>query len=134
MMTSEWSDEYIEYMNSARWAWRREEEISRANGRCERCGADEADVTLQVHHLTYEHLGNEEPGELQVLCVACHEIADRERAQKTHRRAATALYNARLDGYARKKYGDDWEYRRDSGEIEEEFDNWLERKERYGEW
>ena len=28
---------------------------------------------LQVHHLTYERLGNERDEDLKVLCWACHE-------------------------------------------------------------
>lgn len=44
--------------------------IDRCNGRCEGCG--EAPVA-QVHHLTYEHVGDEFLFELVGLCNRCHD-------------------------------------------------------------
>jgi hypothetical protein len=47
-------------------------EVDRAGCRCERCGVFKHPNALQVHHLTYDHLGNERRGELVVLCNDCH--------------------------------------------------------------
>ncbi len=37
---------------------------------CERCGSSEL---LQVHHLTYERLGNELMDDVEVVCRKCHQ-------------------------------------------------------------
>jgi hypothetical protein len=75
---------------------------------------------LEAHHLHYNTLGFEELRDLQALCSACHEIADRVRENQT--RYSNAKYT-----YMEKKYGDGdyW-----SQSSDEEFDRWLDRKER----
>lgn len=50
----------------------------RSGFRCAKCRRKLSDerweyMTLDVHHLSYEHLWNERMNELQVLCRACHE-------------------------------------------------------------
>lgn len=54
-------------------------ELDAAGWQCEVCGADARTAhwqakggSLQVHHRTYERLGAELPGDLQVLCPECH--------------------------------------------------------------
>ena len=93
--------------------------------RCERCGHPHS---LELHHKTYERLGRELTSDLEVLCRRCHESADKERALEGQRRSATARYNAGLDTYASKKYGDDWDYQRDPEQVSEEYDQWLQSK------
>ncbi len=43
--------------------------ISRAAGRCEKCGER---ARLQLHHLHYESVGRETPEDLTALCDDCH--------------------------------------------------------------
>jgi 5-methylcytosine-specific restriction endonuclease McrA len=59
---------YLEYLNSDAWRSIRAQVIHRDRGRC-RCGADGSDV----HHLTYQNLGNEKLEDLILLCRECHQ-------------------------------------------------------------
>lgn len=59
-----------EYLNSTHWKSTRIRIIDLRGGKCEKCGLDR---TLVVHHLTYERIGCEEDGDLQVLCRWCHD-------------------------------------------------------------
>lgn len=109
-------------MQSDAWKALRETMIAIADGTCERCDATEDTVALEVHHLTYERLGREELDDLQVLCPTCHVLADAERAAET----ANDLSFRRLDGWATKVYGPDWEQYPGATEVEDAFDEWLE--------
>lgn len=60
---------YPEYIRSRQWKQRAAAMIARANFRCQRCGSPRA---LNVHHLTYAHLGDEWAEDLIVLCNSCH--------------------------------------------------------------
>jgi 5-methylcytosine-specific restriction endonuclease McrA len=42
--------------------------LEKQNFKCERCG----DKAVQVHHLTYERVGYELPGDLMAVCLSCH--------------------------------------------------------------
>ena len=64
------------------------------------------------------------PEDLEVVCKDCHPQADIERANATRIRA----YDMRVDGWATKKYGEDWWENHDSEEVEEKFDEWLDSK------
>ena len=61
--------EYQRYLASREWALKREAIRQRANNHCERCKYGPFD---QVHHLTYEHKGDEPLEDLQGLCEPCH--------------------------------------------------------------
>jgi len=65
-----WYRLYTEYMRSVEWQAQRQAAITRSGGRCQLCNSDSS---LQVHHRTYERLGNEAPDDLTVLCGGCHE-------------------------------------------------------------
>jgi 5-methylcytosine-specific restriction endonuclease McrA len=110
---------YIQYINSKEWQRKRAKIIKARGNRCQRCRA--TDVTLQLHHRTYDRLGCELDTDLELLCITCHKKADRVRV-------AHKQYENAKDTYARKKYGDDY-YKDDR--LEEEFDRWLERKNQY---
>jgi len=60
---------YKIYLQTFEWDETRKLAYKRANNKCENCG-DTKD--LNVHHLTYENLGNERPEDLKVLCSRCH--------------------------------------------------------------
>lgn len=64
-------DRYFAYLRSSSWQRVRRRELHRAGYVCEDCSV--SNVPLHVHHLTYERLGLEAPGDLRVLCAVCHE-------------------------------------------------------------
>lgn len=62
-------DFYRSYLNSPTWRTKRNAALKRANYRCSRCGSKR---DPNVHHKTYERLGNELDSDLEVLCFTCH--------------------------------------------------------------
>lgn len=68
---------YEEYLRSAHWRRKRIEKMETAGRRCELCGASRA--PLEVHHRTYRSLGEEQNGDLIVLCRGCHKTFHRHR-------------------------------------------------------
>lgn len=67
--------DYGTYMASREWRLKRKEVIAKTAGWCSRCHSAKA---TQVHHLTYERLGSEEPEDLRALCRSCHEFLSAE--------------------------------------------------------
>jgi hypothetical protein len=63
------------YMASREWRLKRQQVIDRAGGVCERCLLASIE---NVHHLTYERLGDERLDDLQGLCRPCHEFVSAE--------------------------------------------------------
>ncbi len=63
------TDKYSEYLLSDPWKGRRIKALHIANHQCAACSSSES---LQVHHLTYERLFNENQDDLMVLCELCH--------------------------------------------------------------
>lgn len=63
---------YDEFLQSDYWQQVRKWVIERDSHTCQHCGATKR---LQVHHLTYEHHGEEHlyPEDLVTLCRGCHE-------------------------------------------------------------
>jgi hypothetical protein len=64
------STRYADYLQTPHWQKTRESALERADFRCQLCSAGQ--VILDVHHNTYEHLGEELPRDLIVLCRECH--------------------------------------------------------------
>lgn len=67
--------DYVAYITST--AWRnnpaRLRELAAANYACRLCpNAAAAGARIEVHHRTYERLGNEIDGDLIALCSECH--------------------------------------------------------------
>lgn len=94
----EHSREYQEYIGSALWRARRRQVIDRQDGKCW-CGEPATDA----HHLTYEHLGDEFPDELEALCAACHERAHHDVGDL-----------ARVAGWLAASIGPNWRWRVDA--------------------
>ncbi len=68
---SKWAKaSYNEYILSAAWKSKRVQAFKYYGKKCQQCGAK--NVPLQVHHRTYDRLGNEKMYDLEVLCVKCH--------------------------------------------------------------
>lgn len=61
--------EYKTYLRSPAWREKRAAVILRAKGKCERCGLW---PVVNVHHLSYSHLGHEPLAELLGVCTKCH--------------------------------------------------------------
>lgn len=130
---------YLAVINSKRWRELRLRLLRERGERCERCHKTWAPgfkTSLELHHLTYERLGHERDGDVQLVCKGCHESADIERAKDARERSEHALGVARLNGWASKKYGDNWnECTMDERErIAEEFDEWLEQRDGESDW
>lgn len=66
---SEWFDWYSSYLNSPQWQSKRQAVLKRDRYLCQGCMVRRAS---QVHHLTYEHCGNELLWELTSVCEECH--------------------------------------------------------------
>lgn len=61
---------YKEYLQTPHWKRRREDKLRAVGRRCQLCSRNSG--TLDIHHNTYERLGEEQDGDLTVLCSACH--------------------------------------------------------------
>lgn len=64
-------DVYEEYLGSDAWRKRRRQALRAGGFMCSMCGSRR---NLDVHHLTYTHIGDELPDELVVLCHRCHQL------------------------------------------------------------
>lgn len=62
---------YDEYLKTDHWQQVRQEAHKRDGGRCRVCNSPE---NLNVHHRTYERLGEELPDDVTTLCQPCHEM------------------------------------------------------------
>jgi len=67
---------YQRYIKSIKWK-SKAERWKLETGKCERCGGTDR---LEVHHLHYRTLANEQRADVQVLCRSCHaDIHESER-------------------------------------------------------
>jgi 5-methylcytosine-specific restriction endonuclease McrA len=69
--TSQWWNDYHQYMASEAWQRLRERLIRERGPNCERCGKF-GDVDL--HHLTYVRLRHELDEDLKLYCRPCHNL------------------------------------------------------------
>lgn len=60
---------YQKHIQSAVWRRKRSAVILRAKGKCERCHRW---PIVNVHHLSYENVGNEPLSDLLGVCSKCH--------------------------------------------------------------
>lgn len=65
----EWQAAYQSYLNSEKWQKKRELVFKRDDHTCQACLESPAE---EVHHLTYEHVGDEPLFDLQSVCSPCH--------------------------------------------------------------
>jgi len=66
----DWWERYELYLQSDAWREKRRLVFERANFLCEGCRQRPA---VEVHHLTYAHVGNELLFELVAVCQPCHD-------------------------------------------------------------
>lgn len=69
-------ERYKAYLESDWWKKTRTDYIESIGNKCECCGKP---FDLQVHHLTYEHLGFERDYELKCLCRNCHQWIEEQK-------------------------------------------------------
>jgi hypothetical protein len=70
-----WWARYRAHLESPKWHRKRQQVLWRAGGRCE--AQDDKGIrcerwATQIHHLTYERLGDENLDDLVALCRSCH--------------------------------------------------------------
>lgn len=85
---------YDIYLSSDKWRKIRGKAIISSNNECVNCGSK---VNLQVHHKTYDSLGNEDLGDLAVLCKSCHTLAHTPGSKVKMGDFDVDAYLARLD-------------------------------------
>lgn len=68
----EWRAKYNQHLMSEKWMLIREKVFARSKGVCEGCRERRPTA---VHHLTYDHMGDELLWELVAVCRECHERA-----------------------------------------------------------
>jgi len=101
-----------EYYKSPQWQYKRLQKIRQAGYKCELCGRS---GSLDVHHLDYGTLYDEDMSDLQAVCRRCHPFADDDRE-----------YSSAFTSYLRTKFGDDVGV--DYSDYAEEFDKWYSSK------
>lgn len=63
---------YARYRQSKKWKALRDQVRKRAGFKCQGCGATAQEKLLEVHHKTYERLGDERLEDLVLMCQRCH--------------------------------------------------------------
>ncbi len=75
-----WTDVFLNYelylQNDYGWRDFRDTIIKTRDSQCEKCHSE---IDLEVHHKTYNNVGNEKPEDVIVLCEPCHCLLHRER-------------------------------------------------------
>ena len=111
--TGEIALDYDDYLYTKHWLQLRERIFALRKQTCERCHRKIA--VYQVHHKTYERIGHEHDGDLQLLCVKCHErvhilkskkMAKRIEREKARKREIKALMVEKPVKYHCGKYYD----------------------------
>ncbi|MGJ8560127.1 MAG: HNH endonuclease [Litorimonas sp.] len=78
--TGRFSEKYVKHLSSEKWLKTRVKIFRRANNLCEGCLENPA---RDIHHLTYENLGDEFMFELIALCRPCHERVERSKKESS---------------------------------------------------
>lgn len=88
---------YRRYMASEAWRIRRRRYFDKRKARCRACGKfGMPGVRIELHHLSYEHLGKEPNTDLAPLCVSCHtDVHDYQRKTSCTLRQATEMIISR---------------------------------------
>jgi len=116
--------DYDDYMKSPLWKLRRTRFIDSVDHRCESCGRPEegpGGMGLDVHHEHYDTLGDESQDDVTILCRECHVDIHEEIG-------ADRIFEAGLDTFGRKKYGNRWAYQVGYRRVSDEFNEWLDWK------
>ena len=68
------NEKYKKYLSSKTWANIKIELILHRGPFCQVCRKKKHPLKLDVHHLTYENIFNENPEDLMLLCKVCHQV------------------------------------------------------------
>ena len=93
--------DYKQYLASREWRVKRNEVIELNNGICERCASR---PIQDIHHLTYERIGQERISDLMGVCRPCHEYLAAVRDSDPALDAITSL----ISEYGIFPYDDSW--------------------------
>ncbi len=63
-------EEYARYLRSAKWRSKWASVMKRDGYKCRFCGKK----AVNVHHLTYTRIFNEQPYDLVAICKNCHDL------------------------------------------------------------
>lgn len=80
--------DYRAYLASDKWRSLREQVLARDNHQCQTCLSTEC---LEVHHKTYERLGDEALSDLITLCHDCHEVITTTIRRRRYKKRAIRL-------------------------------------------
>lgn len=83
--------DYQRYIKSPQWKARREIIMAYYGRWCRGCLKKTG--VLQLHHLTYEHLGRETAADCRVLCADCHREVTALHWKMGKRTAGIVVYN-----------------------------------------
>lgn len=117
---------YLSYLRSSEWKKRRKQALEWAGYQCQHCG--DVSVGLHAHHVNYERLGEELQRDLLVLCEMCHDAEHRRLDAEREAQWEEDRYDARVVGYATKRWGEDWAAWHDWDEVYEQFEQFIERQ------
>ncbi len=86
-MAQRFSSEYLSYMSGPRWPARRRRYYASHERKCRACGSRQE---IQLHHLRYSRLGNEQDRDLMALYGnRCHPLVTRLTRMGVNRYLAT---------------------------------------------
>lgn len=72
--------DYVKYLRTPHWRRMRTLAFYRYGKKCRRCGNYGTNRNpIQVHHRSYDHLGDERIEELEVICKNCHTFHHQEK-------------------------------------------------------
>ena len=121
---AEWRKKYKAHISSSMWRGIRMVIIKMRGNKCEHCNFPS--ISLELHHKTYERLGNELASDLELLCKKCHEKADQKRVIHNEIKKERRRVNNAFATWFYKKTGSDPCQAIDSDY--DDFYRWLERK------
>lgn len=85
---------YKAYLQTKHWRTFREFALEKRGRKCEDCG--KADGFFDIHHLTYENIGEEQLEDVLILCRTCHKARHPEkgRARCAHENITKSSWEA----------------------------------------
>lgn len=133
---------YTSYIQSIEWTARRAAFLVKkrqsgfcpsTSGRkehwhCNKCRKVLTIQQVEVHHKTYDRLGQERDSDLEVLCGKCHILADKNRKERNRKRKRSTSFARRAAGWGRKVHGPRWRKNVGVERVTKEFEAWLEAK------
>lgn len=126
--------EYQSAIRSSHWKKLKALKLKLTGERCEGCGC--RPMQPELHHRHYKTLGREQPGDVALVCMDCHEKMDQEREAQGKKNFNSAVADSHLravETFVRKKHGlEPHEF--DPLDFEEEFEEWREKRAERERW